>query len=99
MPAKPKTQKHSTLSISMPVSMRADVDRRMRAGGYGNVSEYFRHLVRQEQRRVIDERRRLREMLDEGDRSGPLIEADDKFWTQLRALARSSGAGQRRKAS
>ncbi len=99
MPTKPKTPKHSTLSISMPMSMRADVDRKMRAGGYGNVSEYFRHLIRQEKQRGVEERQRLREMLDEGDRSGPLIEADAKFWAELRALARSSGASQRRKAS
>jgi antitoxin ParD1/3/4 len=58
------------ITISMPDAMSDYVSSRVANGQFGNVSEYFRDLVRkeQEQRRLtIDE---LRELLDRSNASG-----------------------------
>lgn len=40
-----------TVNISLPDTMKADVEEIMSAEGYGNTSEFFRDLVRDYQRR------------------------------------------------
>ncbi len=59
----------SRLTISMPDQMIEWVEAQIRAGRYGNVSEYFRDLVRRDQERrecAIDE---LRTILDRAEKS------------------------------
>lgn len=60
---------NTTVNISMPKSMKDDVDKIVEAEGYGNTSEFFRDLVRGR----LNERkqRRLDELILEGLSSGP----------------------------
>ena len=51
------------LTISMPKQMHAWVDAQIKAGRYGNVSEYFRDLVRRDQDRRYAATNELRAML------------------------------------
>lgn len=57
------------ITISMPDAMSDYVASRVETGQFGNVSEYFRDLVRREQQRqnAVDELRRL---LAEAEASG-----------------------------
>ncbi len=57
------------MTISMPDAMSDYIASRIESGQYGNVSEYFRDLVRREQQRqkAADELRRL---LAEAEASG-----------------------------
>ncbi len=68
-----------TVTISLPDSMKEFVEAQVEKG-YGNVSEYFRSLVREAQAK--EEEARLEKLLLEGlaSRSIPL---DDKFRTEL----------------
>ena len=60
----------SRLTISMPDQMNEWVEAQIRAGRYGNVSEYFRDLVRRDQERREGAIRQLRDLLDRADASG-----------------------------
>jgi antitoxin ParD1/3/4 len=42
----------TTINISLPEAMRAFVEAQVATGAYGSVSEYFRELLRREQRDV-----------------------------------------------
>jgi antitoxin ParD1/3/4 len=53
-----------TLTISLPDSLRAFVDAQLASKGYGNVSEYFRSLLREAQAKEADAR--LEALLLEG---------------------------------
>jgi antitoxin ParD1/3/4 len=72
--------KQATTNISMPASLRARVDQRVSGCGFGNVSEYFRHLVREDLRTVEFERRRITQLIREGLESGPGVEVTDEWW-------------------
>ncbi len=78
------------MTISMPETMRDYVAVRVSEGQYGNVSEYFRDLVRREQERreAISE---LRQMIDEGDASGTSPLSAEEIWAEAeqRHLARN----------
>lgn len=45
-----------TINISLPDALRTYVEERVRQDGYGTASEYFRELVRHDQKRQADER-------------------------------------------
>ena len=45
-----------SMNISLPESMRTYVEEQVGSGGYSTVSEYFRKLVRQDQKRKATER-------------------------------------------
>lgn len=53
-----------TVTISLPESLKAFVDDQLAAKGYGNVSEYFRGLLREAQAKEQDAR--LEALLLEG---------------------------------
>jgi antitoxin ParD1/3/4 len=74
----------ATVTISLPDSLKAFVEGQLANGGYGNVSEYFRSLLREAQSK--EQESRLEAMLLEGlaGRSMPL---DRAFWDDLRADA------------
>jgi antitoxin ParD1/3/4 len=54
----------TTVTISLPDSLRAFVDAQLAEKGYGNVSEYFRSLLREAQAKEQDAR--LEALLLEG---------------------------------
>jgi antitoxin ParD1/3/4 len=58
----------STINISLPESMKVYIDEQIAKGGYGTVSEFFRDLIRQDQKRKAKEH--LETLLLEGLESG-----------------------------
>jgi antitoxin ParD1/3/4 len=87
--------KQVTVNISMPPSLGEFVKRRMAAKGYDNTSEYFRQLVREDQRR--EEEERLEALLLEGLASGKPIAVTDAWWE--RKLAKLSGKARHRRSA
>ena len=75
----------TTLTISLPEPMRQFIEGQVSAKGFGNVSEYFRSLVREAQER--EERARLESLLLEGLTTGGEVEVTPEFWADLRAEA------------
>ena len=71
----------TTVTISLPDLLKEFVDKQLATKGYGNVSEYFRSLLREAQAKEEDAR--LEALLLEGlaSKSIPL---DDDFWKRLR---------------
>jgi len=72
----------TTLTISMPESLREFVENEVKAAGFGNVSEYIRDLIRREQKRLAKER--LESLLLEGLASGEPLDVTPEFWSELR---------------
>lgn len=58
----------STINISIPETMKSEVDEIIATEGYGNTSEFFRDLVRNYLRQRRE--RRLEDLLLEGIHSG-----------------------------
>lgn len=58
------------LTISMPEQMTAYVEARIAEGRYGNVSEFFRDLVRRDQERHATAITELRTLLARAEASG-----------------------------
>ena len=83
----------TTLTISLPENMKSYVEEQVKTSGYGNVSEYFRTLVREAQQK--EESRRLEVLLLEGMASEP-ASVTPEFWKELRAEAASRLAEARR---
>jgi len=54
----------TTITISLPDSLKAFIDAQLAAKSYGNVSEYFRSLLREAQ--VREQEERLETLLLEG---------------------------------
>ncbi len=72
----------TTVTISLPDSLKAFIDSQLAAKGYGNVSEYFRTLLREAQAK--EEEARLEALLLEGLASKRLP-FDDAFLKGLEA--------------
>jgi antitoxin ParD1/3/4 len=75
----------ASFNISLSDELREYVQAQVRSGAYGNVSEYFRNLIREQQRRAVQEKLEL--LLLEGIESGsggPMTKAD---WEELRQVA------------
>jgi antitoxin ParD1/3/4 len=72
----------TTLTISLPDSLKDFIEREVETKGYGNVSEYVRGLLREAQTREADAR--LETLLIEGLASGDEILLSPEFWTELR---------------
>ena len=79
------------MTISMPDAMGEYVASRIKLGQYGNVSEYFRDLVRREQQRQ-EAAEELRRMLAEAEASGvsehKIPEIMKNVEAELRAVGR-----------
>ena len=76
----------TTVTISLPESLKTFIDEQLATKGYGNVSEYFRSLLRAAQEREEDER--LEALLVEGLAAGGKdIRLTRAFWKDLRAEA------------
>lgn len=74
-----------SITISLPESLKTFVETEVATKGFGNVSEYFRTLLREAQDR--DAKARLEALLLEGLASGESKAVDKAFWTDLRAEA------------
>lgn len=89
---------NATFSIVMPRELRSFVERRVKDRSFGNLSEYFRHLVREDKARASHEL--LEQALLEGELSGPAVIADDAWWARRkRELKESLATKGTRKAS
>ena len=72
----------TTLTISLPESLKEFIDTQLATKGYGNVSEYFRTLLREAQAK--EEEARLETLLLEG-LSSKRLPLDAKFLKGLEA--------------
>ena len=86
-----------TLTISLPESLREFVDHQVETKGYGNVSEYFRGLLRSAQEEESE--RRIEALLLEAlDDPRPDIELTPEFWERkLRSLMERADLRKNRK--
>jgi antitoxin ParD1/3/4 len=76
----------TTLTISLPESLRDFIDRQVRTKGFGNTSEYVRSLIRDAQE--AEANKRLEALLLEGlESGGEDLEADQAFWSELKGEA------------
>jgi antitoxin ParD1/3/4 len=75
----------TTVTISLPESLKDFIDRQLATKGYGNVSEYFRSLLRDAQKEEEDAR--LERLLVEGLAGGADISLTPEFWRDLKAEA------------
>ncbi|GAX34346.1 type II toxin-antitoxin system ParD family antitoxin [Nodularia sp. NIES-3585] len=70
------------MNISLPDTMRTYIEEQVAQGAYSSVSEYFRELVRQDQKHKANER--LQTMLLEGLNSGNAAEMTAQDWEDIR---------------
>jgi antitoxin ParD1/3/4 len=73
----------ATMNISLPDPLREFVEERVTEGGYSTASEYFRDLIREDQKRRA--REKLEALLLEGLDSGPPTEVTSEWWEQFSA--------------
>lgn len=73
----------ATLNISLPDEMRKFVDEQASGGSFSTPSEYVRHLIREDQRRLA--REKLEALLLEGLDSGPMEPMTPQDWQDIRA--------------
>ena len=57
-------------TITVPEPMSNYITNQIKSGQYGNISEYFRDLVRRDQERRQIPTAELRRLIDEGEASG-----------------------------
>lgn len=81
----------SRLTISMPDQMNEWVESQITTGRYGNVSEYFRDLVRRDQERREAAVAELRTMLERAEASGVSDRAFQDILEAARREARHMG--------
>lgn len=72
----------TTLTISLPESLKEFIDREVETKGFGNVSEYVRGLLREAQASEADAR--LEALLLEGLTKGKDLSLAPAFWEELR---------------
>jgi antitoxin ParD1/3/4 len=75
----------TTVTISLPDSLKQFIEREVRTKGYGNVSEYVRELLREAQQEANEAH--LEALLLEGLQSGKDLPLTARFWRELRAEA------------
>jgi antitoxin ParD1/3/4 len=75
----------TTVTISLPESLKEFIDVEVQTKGYGNVSEYVRGLLRAEQAKDADAR--LEALLLEGLTSGKDVALTKDFWVELKSDA------------
>jgi len=75
----------TTVTISLPETLKTFIDEQLATKGYGNVSEYFRSLLREAQER--DEEARLETLLIQGLSTGDDISLTRAFWKDLKSEA------------
>ena len=83
----------TTVTISLPESLKEFIDGQLATKGYGNVSEYFRSLLREAQQ--AEEDARLEALLLEGLAGEGDIPLTREFWKDLKAEAQQIAAKHR----
>ena len=74
----------TTMTISLPESLREFIDLQVKTKGYGNTSEYVCTLLREAQE--AESNKRLENLLLEGlESGGEDIVAGGSFWADLKA--------------
>ncbi|HMV49734.1 MAG TPA: type II toxin-antitoxin system ParD family antitoxin [Blastocatellia bacterium] len=86
----------ATMNISLPDILRVFVEERVAEGGYGTTSEYFRELVRKDQKRQAEEK--LEALLLDGLNSGPAKPLTKADLDEVRRVVRER-VGQKRKSA
>ncbi|MBR8834598.1 MAG: type II toxin-antitoxin system ParD family antitoxin [Stigonema ocellatum SAG 48.90 = DSM 106950] len=76
-----------SINISLPDGMRAYVEEQVADGGYSSISEYFRELVRLDQKRKAKEH--LETLLLEGLNSGSATPLTEQDWDDIRQAVRA----------
>lgn len=79
------------ITISVPDTMSEYVRTRIESGQYGNVSEFFRDLVRKDQERQLNAIRELNDMMDRAEASGRSSKTADQVLGEARDAARAQG--------
>ena len=72
----------ATMNIALPENLKEFVDAQVQAGGYSTSSEYIRELIREDQKKKLEQR--LASLLLEGLESGEPILADEAYWEMKR---------------
>ena len=75
----------TTVTISLPESLKEFIGAQVAQGGFGTVSEYFRALIRDDQKRKVQEK--LEAMLLEGLQS-EAKEMTTEDWADIRRKVR-----------
>ncbi|WP_424973321.1 type II toxin-antitoxin system ParD family antitoxin [Dinoroseobacter sp. S76] len=81
----------SRLTISVPDQMHAWVEAQVETGRYGNVSEYFRDLVRHDQERKQNAISELSAMLERAEAGGFGDRSMQDLVAEARKQARDQG--------
>ena len=76
-----------SINISLPDKMRDYIEKQVADGSYGTISEYFRELVRQDQK--CKDKERLEALLLEGLNSGNATPLTEQDWKDIRQAVRS----------
>ena len=84
----------TSMNISLPDTLRQWVEDRVIIEGYGTASEYFRALVREDQKR--NARQNLDQKLVEALEGGEATEMTSEDWRHVRATVRERLAGKRK---
>jgi antitoxin ParD1/3/4 len=72
-------------TISLPEPMSHYIEGRIAEGQYGNVSEYFRDLVRRDQERRQIAMEELRALIDRAEASGISEKTVEDIWKEAKA--------------
>lgn len=72
----------TTMNISLPENLKGFVDSQVQIGGYSTSSEYIRELIREDQRKKLEQKLSL--LLLEGIQSGKPITANAAYWNRKR---------------
>ncbi len=75
----------TTVTISIPEPLRGFIQKQIKNKGFGNVSEYFRTLLRKAQEEEADAK--LQALLLGGLNSGEDIKLTREFWKDLKTEA------------
>ena len=76
----------STMTVSLPDSLKDFVDEQVQRRGYGTSSEYIRELIRRDH-----DRTKMRDLLLEGATSKPGRAFDERYFDVLRQRVRKRG--------
>lgn len=74
-----------TMNISLPEQLKEFVELQVGAGRYSSVSEYVRHLIREDEKHAA--RNKLESLLLEGIQSGQPSELTRQDWEEIRTAA------------
>lgn len=79
------------ITISVPDTMNEYVRTRVESGQYGNVSEFFRDLVRKDQERQLNAARELNDMMELAEAGGVSSKSAGQVLAEAREAARAQG--------